>query len=127
MSREIKFRAWLQGKHDNINFGFDGFMDHDVTIQNGQWCSVESGWDIQSQYRSIPLMQYTGLTDKNGKEIYEGDIVKVVNDIGIVVFRDAMFIVEWQCKTIRSNLTHNSIEQIEIIGNIHETQHLLEK
>ena len=72
--REIKFRAWLTNGN-GITYSNGNHMEYDVTIQNGKYASVESGWDIQGLY-DYPLMQYTGLKDKNGKEIYEGDIVE---------------------------------------------------
>jgi uncharacterized phage protein (TIGR01671 family) len=58
MSRELKFRAWT-GKEMRYNVSIDGY-----------------GGKVPSTYSSYewPVMQYTGLKDKNGKEIYEGDI-----------------------------------------------------
>lgn len=135
MNREIKFRAWLQGKHDSINFDFDGFMDYDVTIQNGQWCSVESGWDIQGQYKSIPLMQFTGLKDKNGKEIYEGDVVCITSIDG----KFKIIFDEWYAAFYAVNMGYSdknknpqkcfnlmrSNEYFEVIGNIYDNPELL--
>jgi hypothetical protein len=110
--REIKFRAW-DGKE----------MTHDVTIFNGRYieCSRADD-DIFYQWHDpseqIGIMQYTGLKDKNGKEIYEGDLIKI-GDSGVykeVIFKDGCFCIQgfnWTCGAA------------EVIGNIYENPELL--
>ena len=72
MNREIKFRAW----HKNLK---KMFKIGQITLEKGTWNFEPNDRDFIGM--SIPfqpsfvLMQYTGLHDKNGKEIYEGDIV----------------------------------------------------
>lgn len=72
MNREIKFRAWHKDLKKMFKIG-------QITLEKGTWYYEPNdrdfiGMSIPSQ-PSFVLMQYTGLHDKNGKEIYEGDIV----------------------------------------------------
>lgn len=72
MNREIKFRAWHKDLKKMFKIG-------QITLEKGTWNFEPNDRDFIGM--SIPfqpsfvLMQYTGLHDKNGKEIYEGDIV----------------------------------------------------
>ena len=132
--REIKFRAWDSErnimKRPSVNMMIDTF--------NGT-CYWQFGYDI-SLMGKLELMQYTGLKDKNGKEIYEGDILSpgYTNDeLFVVVFDEtkarfaekrvskeypihAGFIMDGSF--LRSVF---SSQRIEIIGNIHEHPELL--
>lgn len=72
MNREIKFRAWHKDLKKMFKIG-------QITLEEGTWNFEPNdrgfiGMSIPYQ-PSFVLMQYTGLHDKNGKEIYEGDIV----------------------------------------------------
>lgn len=71
MNREIKFRAWNE-KHKEMVY-WDGFFE----IDDDYCCAGDHPIYNLSE---VPVMQYTGLKDKNGKEIYEGDIILVPDE-----------------------------------------------
>ena len=81
------------------------------------------------------LMQYTGVKDKNGKEIYEGDIVEIEEyGTGKVVFDEGMFqyhplIGKWEIEPGISCLAIYPVTtaQVEVLGNIYENPELLTK
>ncbi|EDP73571.1 YopX family protein [Hydrogenivirga sp. 128-5-R1-1] len=127
--REIKFRVWDKTDKDmkivvSIDFEFG-------TVK----CLNAIGFSIR-RFNEIVLMQYTGLKDKNGKEIYEEDIVKLKDFyyedvIGIVKFGDGEFYVDClpQDNPYSSCIIGMAFideQNIEVIGNIYEHKHLLE-
>ncbi len=123
--REIKFRAW--DKSDKNMFKPD-FVDSNGVVY------FDSGYESPCEFGDQPiLMQYTGLKDKNGKEIYEGDIVQfeVLNYFGadgptittdVVVFQGGAFTFEWESRFVFANRFNDASV---VIGNIYESADLL--
>jgi uncharacterized phage protein (TIGR01671 family) len=122
MSREIKFRAWLLERKMWLNWGF--------SVDETQGTVYDSDLAEYSNGKDVVLIQYTGLKDKNGKEIYEGDIVKAQDGVWNVEIRDleeGVFLTNDVQK--RASIEHADgdycLRETEVIGNIYENPELL--
>ena len=125
--RDIKFRAWDKQLK---RMYYDGSSD----ISNCLTYAIDGGMLTYDSKSSFTLMQYTGLKDKNGKEIYEGDIMSSClkhNVIEGIVFYQAPSFVMKKTKRARTWTTFNLAETEnqfqEVIGNIYENPALLKE
>jgi len=128
--REIKFRAWLKEERKMVNVEtlfiginrlcFGNFKTEDLFFRD---------------FEEVELMQYTGLKDKNDKEIYEGDIVLIKLDETstwyktVVGFKKGAFIANLIDKEDYVYIFHHGFtgDDFEIIGNVYENKNLLEE
>ena len=122
--REILFRGkrvdngeWIEG--DLIQVGLH---------EKSKFASIMPQTPVSSAYPVIPetVGQYTGLTDRNGKKIFEGDIIEFHEEIGEIRYSksDAAFDIIFD--TWNTNFSVTDGRRIEVIGNIHDNPELME-
>jgi len=123
--REIKFRVW-HTRSDLLRS--DTPQMEYFTLQDIYWRGEDTG-DYDFPRKDDIVMQYTGLKDKNGKEIYEGDILEFVTyDRELLEVYWYEETLGWQMKRIVGSGTMfipNYTDYLEVIGNIWENGELL--
>lgn len=140
MNREIKFRAYDKDYERMTYFDDEDYLYQcPFILRLEQVFKKDSNYDDYEDFEykdvtdKLELMQYTGLHDKNGKEIYEGDIIEWTTLSG----KKYRFSVEYSNKYaqyVSVNTKDVSMEyeplgdyeNIEVIGNIYENSELLE-
>lgn len=125
--REIKFRAW-----DGLRMTVSG-----IAFNNSTGELIATVYNRNGCVEKMPLMQYTGLKDRNGKEIFEGDILNVF-DWGnrrphyLLGVTEVMFCPDqrgWRYENYSLGIedSYDQFRNVEVIGNIHENPELLEQ
>jgi hypothetical protein len=133
-TREIKFRAW-DNKEKQWLLGYElknlgGFSLVGETVLLGEWSHVIDPFLFSRngyKFDDLKIMQYTGLEDKNGKEIYERDILA---PCGIWIEKPTAVTFENGAFGLDGNSFHYGFEELnwkdlEVIGNIYENPELL--
>ena len=142
MQREIKYH----GKRvDNSEWVFGYFVkawdnSYYIITEFGSdvTCCSDCGANVITTYEVTPetVGQYTGLKDKNGKEIYEDDIIEYCGSQllesykALIKYKDDRFVAVWidDSKLFRKDIFFWATERkIQIIGNIHENPELLQE
>lgn len=135
MNREIKFRGYDKEDERMTYFDDEEYLYHcPFILRLEQVFKKDSNYDDYEDFEykdvtdKIELMQYTGLHDKNGKEIYEGDILKSIqwNNIYLVKYTGTAFYLYRKGNNGFNKITTwNNTEKSEIIGNIYDNPELL--
>jgi len=135
--REIKFRAWDKTENrmarnvEELKFNSKGIY---AVVLN------HLGFEMRRRANDVELMQYTGLKDRNGKEIFEGDIVAfedsdggyeypdVVVNTGIVEYGELGFYFTNRVAAEMDDfyIKDGRCDDVEVIGNIHDNPELME-
>ena len=118
--REIKFRAFNK-KYKTM---YKSSSIYKIFFDNGS-DDVETDDLVTHNKEEIILMQYTGLKDKNGVEIYEGDIIKGTKENEYKGQSDVFFGYNWNLQPF-SYLGVWDMNKFEVIGNIYENKELLD-
>ena len=148
--REIKFRAWLKEKKIMGEvLGID-ILHKEIFFSNEDVDCYE-----HTDFKNIELMQYTGLKDKNNKEIYEGDVLKLIHTgikisadrledlkrfVGIIKYENGIFKIvrtekslieskyfEMEQKKVYEIFIYSKLYDLEVVGNIYENPELLKE
>lgn len=127
--REIKFRAWIKEKKAIFEVILIDYVTKKVTYlleRVGHLLNVRN-----DKFNDIELMQYTGLKDKNNKEIYESDILfeSFREEYYKVVFENGSFKAEFKgdFEEYSFDLIDVVAQGCEIIGNIYENPELIKE
>lgn len=136
--REIKFRG--KSKKDN-KWLYGNLGDARIKLLNTEYSEkviFDNVWSFNSDNCAFivkdlavyphTIGQFTGLKDRNGKEIYEGDIVSIITDCAAFIYK-IVFDEGWFCLADKDNNVWDDMigKEIKVIGNIYDNSELLKE
>nr|DAI48678.1 MAG TPA: YopX protein [Caudoviricetes sp.] len=124
--REIKFRAWVKDRKAIFEVILIDYVSKKVTYiveRTGHLLNIR-----HDKFNDIELMQYTGLKDKNNKEIYDGDIIFLHGSKYKVIFKTegARFVLRNNEFELEITFINNNNKRMEVLGNVYENPELME-
>ena len=119
--REIKFKVWCKGTSENLNFNKPRYIKQNDFIFRKYFPHFP---DLGDEEDNFVIEQFTGLKDKEGKEIYEGDIVEYGQVKALIIFSSGAFFVQTLEKEV-SLVSNHAQFILKVIGNIHQNPELL--
>lgn len=125
--REIKFRAWDKKEKRMIEVCMIYFVHKDQgEIKKGTRIIEKEDSQFLQAGKDVILMEFTGLHDRNGKEIWEGDIVKTSRGIAEIIYKPGKFL--WKIGAHGTYIpdAFDADRETEVIGNIFQHPELME-
>ena len=137
--REMGYRAWLKGEMKMVEVKTIHFGTR--KIMYGYSAGVQNYGNASCGFDDCEIMQFTGLRDKNGVKVYEGDIVRVYTDCeyyvekgyhnGVIIFDDEYFF-DYQVSFEHihnscSDYLGNHRDDIEVVGNVYDNPELIKE